>query len=448
MWSGFCKASGNAGITASKGHKKRGARNRVKTSACLAAPVAPATTLGRVLKYAQKVYGLCMQLRGVGDGRVKPRIPAGRVALSYVLLLLARLGSLNALEQRKPPPVWAKWLGGKMPSADVMGDVASSLRLDQLRGILGAQHAKAKRNKGFRPDSGGLRFLVLDGHEGVASYRRSWKDCLERVVHCAKADRTQHYFRYVAAYLTNGKQRLMLDAESQLPGEGEIACATRLVTRLLERYPRAFDVVCGDNLYMDPGLWKLIRAHRKHVIAVLKNENRDLLQDARSLLANAAPIHLDDHKVRRTCWDLQGFATWPQCGEQVRVVRSVEETSVRRQNNREKETLVSEWFWVTSLPMSLANTHTIIRAGHGRWHIENYGFNELSNQWHGDHAYRYTAHALVACTLLLFIAYNLFHAFLERNLKPQARAGRSKKYWADLIAAEFVVVFHRSPKPT
>ena len=102
---------------------------------------------------------------------------------------------------------------------------------------------------------------------------------------------------------------------------------------------------------------------------------------------------------------------------------------------------------MTSLPTLLATTETIVRAGHGRWGIENRGFNELRNQWHGDHAYKYTAQALLACTLLLFIAYNLFHAFLDRNLKPQARAGRSQTYWADLIAAEFIVAFHRSPKP-
>jgi hypothetical protein len=52
----------------------------------------------------------------------------------------------------------------------------------------------------------------------------------------------------------------------------------------------------------------------------------------------------------------------------------------------------------------------------------------------------------LAFTFLLFVVYNLFHAFLD--LKPQARAGRSEKYWADLIAAEFVVTFHRPPKRT
>jgi hypothetical protein len=384
----------------------------------------------------------------VKDQRLKPRIPAGRVALSYVLLFLARLGSLNALEQRAPDARWRQWLGGKRPSADVMGDVAQTLDLEALRAILSMQHTKIKRNKGFGPGESGLRFLVLDGHEGVASYRRSWKECLERTVHFAKEDRTQYYFRYVGAYLTNGTQRLLLDAERQWPGEGEIACALRLMARVFERHSRAFDVVSGDNLYMDPALWKFIRAHNKHVIAVLKNENRDLLEDARSLFATKAPVRLDEEKIRRACWDLDGFTTWPQCGENVRVVRSLEETTIHRQLNDEDESVESEWFWVTSLPKSLAPTPTVVHAGHGRWGIENRAFNELCNQWHGDHAYRYTAHALIACTLLLFIAYNLFHAFIERNLKPQVRAGRSEKYWADLIAAEFAVAFHRPPAPT
>jgi hypothetical protein len=74
-----------------------------------------------------------------------------------------------------------------------------------------------------------------------------------------------------------------------------------------------------------------LRAHRKHVIAVLKNESRDLLQDARALFDGRAATRLDDRDIRRLCWDLPGFTTWPQCGEKVRVVRSFEQTIVRRQ---------------------------------------------------------------------------------------------------------------------
>lgn len=401
----------------------------------------------RILNYAEKTFGLCSGLKETKDERVKPRIPAGRVAITFLLIFLARLGSINAMSQRRANAFYVKWLGGPLPGADVSGDVAATMDLGHLRELLQHVHARLKRNKGFPRSMEGFRFLILDGHEGVSSYKRTWKKCLERIVHFAKGDCTQYYFRYVAAYLTNGKEFLMLDAESQLPGEGEIACAQRLLTRVFENYPRAFDVVCGDNLYMDPALWKLVRSHKKHIIAVLKNENRDLMVDARSLFENIEPSVFEDGKVRRQCWDLDGFTTWPQCGEQVRVVYSREDRTIKRQKNAENELCVSEWFWVTSLAPEQASTKTIVRAGHGRWGIENQGFNELSNQWHGDHAFKYNAHALIACTLLLFIAYNLFHAFIERNLKPEARAGRTQKYWADLIAADFITAFHACTAP-
>ncbi len=401
-----------------------------------------------MLGYGEKIFGVCTALGNTKDERVQPRIPAGRVAVAYLILMLARLGSLNALEQRKSSKFWEKWLGGSLPSADVMGRVACTADAGALRALLGRQHARLKRNKGFRCDANGLRWLILDGHEGVSSYRRSWKDCLQRVVHCAKGDRTQFYFRYVAAYLTNGKQYLLLDAESQLPGEGETACAMRLLRRILENFPRAFDVVSGDNAYMDPKLWQLVREHKKHLVAVLKNEDRDLLADARGLFAGQEPLRLDDAKRGRLCWDLDGFTTWPQCREPVRVVRSVETSDIKRQKNGQAERMETEWFWVTSLPPKLASTSSIVRAGHGRWDIENRGFNELCNFWHGDHAYKYNAHALLVCTLLLFIAFNLFHAFIERNLKPEIRRGHTLKYWAELIAAEFHLFFHPHPAPT
>jgi len=153
---------------------------------------------------------------------------------------------------------------------------------------------------------------------------------------------------------------------------------------------------------------------------------------------------------RVVCYGEEFCGLWSRLravGEPVRVVQSLEETTIHRQLSREDETVRTEWFWVTSLPVLLAGTAAIVQAGHGRWGIENLAFNELGNQWHGDHAYKYDTHALLACTLLLFIAYNLFHAFVERNLKAEAKKGRTEKYWADLIAGEFTTVFHSYSAP-
>jgi len=41
------------------------------------------------------------------------------------------------------------------------------------------------------------------------------------------------------------------------------------------------------------------------------------------------------------------------------------------------------------------------------------------------------------CFLLLaFLAFNIFHAFVNLNLKPQLRRGATQSFWASLMAAE------------
>ena len=43
----------------------------------------------------------------------------------------------------------------------------------------------------------------------------------------------------------------------------------------------------------------------------------------------------------------------------------------------------------------------------------------------------------IECFLLVaFLAYNIFHVFLARNVKPAVRQGKADIFWAKLIAAE------------
>ena len=71
-----------------------------------------------------------------------------------------------------------------------------------------------------------------------------------------------------------------------------------------------------------------------------------------------------------------------------------------------------------------------------RWDIENQGFNELVNGWYADHVYRHEPHAIEAFLLTIFLAYNLFHGWLTRNLKPSLQRGKTQVFWARRMAAE------------
>lgn len=120
----------------------------------------------------------------------------------------------------------------------------------------------------------------------------------------------------------------------------------------------------------------------------------------------------------------------------LRVVRSLETYLVRRQLDRTLTQETSDWVWVTTLPPQQAPTARIVAWGHQRWDIENFGFNELVNGWEADHIYKHDAKAIEAFLLMTFLAYNIFHAFIGLNLKPQLRDSKPEKYWACLIAAE------------
>lgn len=263
-------------------------------------------------------------------------------------MMLTRLGSLNALEQTRDGHRWHRLLGGALPSADTIARVFSTLDLDGLRRINREIYARLKRRKALCPPAHGLMALVLDGHESHATYDRQCPGCLTRQIACqgkeAEGDkRTQFYHRHVAALLVAQDLKLLLDLEPIRPGEDEIAAALRLLDRMVKDYPRAFDVVMGDALYARSDFFNAVLAHGKDALAVLKQEQRDLMGDVRSLLSQGTPKERNSTKRQVRAWDMEGFQSWPQVKVPVRVVRTLETTRVKRQRTGQIEEDTSEW---------------------------------------------------------------------------------------------------------
>lgn len=356
---------------------------------------------------------------------------------TLLMMLWARVGSLNGLEPARRGRREIAWVDGPLPSADALGDAAAALSLEDLREELHRQYTVLKRNKVIRPFPYGFLALVLDAHESGASYLRSSTGSLQRKVKTAKGERVQFYYRHVAAMLVHAGGEVLLDIEPQRAGEDEIAAATRLFERVLKRYPRAFDLVAGDSLYLNPGFCQMVRSHGVHFIVVVKNENRDLVTDVRGLIPSVKPLHWRNDNTDVDCWDIPDLTTWPQYGEPIRVLRTVETTEVRRQRTKEVVEERAEWLWGTSVPTWKAPAQLMVRLGHGRWSIENQGFNETVNAWHADHIYKNHPNAIAALYLLLFLAYNLFHAFVTRNLNHALRAAYTLAFLAEKIQAAF-----------
>jgi hypothetical protein len=62
-----------------------------------------------------------------------------------------------------------------------------------------------------------------------------------------------------------------------------------LMARVLPAYPRAFDLVLADALYATAPFFNFLLAHGKHALVVLKDEGRNLYQDAAGLFRHVAP---------------------------------------------------------------------------------------------------------------------------------------------------------------
>ncbi len=367
---------------------------------------------------------------------------------SVVAMFLARLGSLNALEQTRLSRRWLRWLPGALPSADTLGRVCAQVEPSDVRALQRHIYTRLQRMKALVPPAHGLMAAAIDGHESHATYRRCCAGCMERVIHTTQGDRTQYYHRHVALQLIGRDFRVLLDAEPQRPGEDEVAAALRLLERVLDTYPRAFDVVLADALYADSRMFNYLLKRGKDVIAVLKDDRRDLVQDAESLYEQTPPVRSQESRVSRESWDIEGFTTWPQVIQPVRVVRTIERRSIRRQLDKETEQLTSEWTWVTTLPKTRAATKTVIALGHSRWDVENQGFNEMATRWYADHVYKHHPTALLVLWMLAMICLTVFMAFYTRNLKPAARRDASMLHISRLILAELYQAIPAGPPRT
>jgi hypothetical protein len=399
-------------------------------------------TLRRFARYAERRFDLSALLYSVRDQRRWQTVRSVTVATCIFFMMLCRMGSLNQLEKSRGMRFWRRQIDGRFPSADTIGRVACTSDTSPLRGALRHLYKELKRGKVLHSAFHlSLLSLILDGHECFCSYRRHCRDCLERTIKQADGPtRVQYYHRHVTAVLMCERFSLLLDMEMQKPKEGEVSCAMRLFKRLMENYPRAFDIVSADGLYAQKPFIKLVRKHHKHCLVVLKDDRRDLMQQAHRQFAKVNPTVVQSGgKVQRRIWDAEIRARWAETDICIRVVRSHEVSYVRRQLTKQKEAKCTEWIWACTLSKQQLPTEALVYAGHRRWDIENHCFNELVNTWHADHTYRHDATAITVFWLFAMIVYNIFHAFYWLNLKQPIRDELDKIDIAKQIEADFRV---------
>lgn len=133
-----------------------------------------------------------------------------------------------------------------------------------------------------------------------------------------------------------------------------MSSAYRLLSRVCINYPKAFEVVVGDALYLNGVVFNLLASHGKYAAAVLKDETRALYEEAVSLCGIVNPVMYVDENTTYKVWDHTIEGMWDSYKEPVRVIRSEEIKTVRHHGDQPGKWELSQekadWYWATNLP--------------------------------------------------------------------------------------------------
>ena len=392
--------------------------------------------------YLDRRFAVRPLVAGLRDGRRRPQIATATVWLAVFAMFVVRLRSFNALEQElRRPRRWEGWVGsGRKPSADTLGRVLGTWGLAEQRQMVATLNRQAWRRKTIHGRPGeAYRVVAVDGHELWASRARCCQECLTREVVVRGEKVVEYSHRVVVAQWVGVTPPAILDVERLRPHEGEVVAARRLVERVVQTYGRLLDVIVADALYLEGPFIRTVRDAGKHVVVVLKQEARELYQDADQLRALQPPVVREEGARTTRLWDLPGLTSFPTVGAAMRVVWAEEQTTKRRRRGGRLETVVeaARWIWVTDLLPAAVPAATIQRWGHDRWDLENRGFNELTMLWHMDHCFRHHPTAVEALLLTLATAFLLTYLFFARNLKPAARRHLTRLALASRLREDF-----------
>ncbi len=392
----------------------------------------------RAVRYSRNYFSLFKRLKNITDRRIKPRIAAAEVAIAIFSVQLANLGSLNNFAQQV-----------SSPSVSTIARSADSMDLDYIREVNLQIYKKARKKKMLSAYRGEW-IGIIDGKEITTSDYCKCGHCKKRKLRDKEGKlKYQYYHQFTAFILAGSDFSITLDIEPILPGEGEQTSAYRLLPRVCRNYPKAFSLVIGDGLYLNEKIFKLLESHHKKAIAVLKEERRQLFQEANSLSLLAEPQIYTEGATSYRVWEHCISGCWNGYGKDVRVIVS-EETTKKRTHSKDGKSWedteeVANWMWATNLGVSssIGDLKNMVKICHSRWHIENRCFKETAGMWNAEHIYRHSENAIMVFLLFLFMAVNIFNIFRSRNIKDKKI--RTKLNLIMRLQADFLSLAHPLP---
>lgn len=404
----------------------------------------PGHTLSSFDAYVDKVFHLREALCSLRDARQDPDIPPAAVFRALFYGFVFRLRSFKELEADLAQPQLRRRIGAPRSFRDdTLRYSLSSFALEPLEQMLVAANRQLKRNKAFEPGRvQGQIVAALDGMEILSSYSRCCDDCSQRRITSTgpegqPVERLQYYHRAVGCQIISGPVKSFLGVEWVAPGEGEDKAALRLLARLPQLYgSRFFDILLLDSLYAQAPVLKLTQDVGWGLVITLKQENREIYQDAQGLFSNREAdqrftVENPGQKRKVELWSEANLPFTQEFPKPVRVVHTKEALTENhyRRGQLQPETTFHEWVWIDTLDPQVFSPRLVWQLGHSRWKQENNGWRDLTKNWalkpgflHAckhrrkqatpdDPAHLVPNRGLAAVTLILLLVFNLCSAF-------------------------------------
>jgi hypothetical protein len=93
---------------------------------------------------------------------------------------------------------------------------------------------------------------------------------------------------------------------------------------------------------------------------------------------------------------------------------------------------------MSTLPVEMADANTVRQIVHAKWGVENNAIKDLKDNWYMEHNFHHHPNATYALLLILFMAYNLFYAYVFRHMKSYRLYQPTMKRIAEDFMASFL----------
>lgn len=375
--------------------------------------------------YISKVFGFYANLRLLKDSRDCPAIDISKVFTGCFYGSSFRLKSISSIEEETREGSLSKRVGAI--SDDTIKYGLNHLDIESVQNVWYSSSKRAKRNGMFRDGIFDDYIVgVLDGIEVYSSYNRQCPRCLKRKVNTSKGETLQYYHRAVVLTLVGNDFPVPIGLELMKPGEGEVACALRLLKRIVQHLGKRFvDIVIGDAAYCTPRFFKECEKIGIVPGAVLKENQADLLENAVDQKKKSRPcLQRKEKKEMLKLWDL-AEVFWDTADRDVRVVYAArkvwEKVDGKAIGDAKKRWVDKKRVFAFSKRIDHLSASVIYKIGIHRWDIDACLFMDMVKHWHLKHKTLHFENAYENILSIRLISYMLFMFFFHRHINSRRK---------------------------